>query len=126
MIKSSTPSHAVLSQRSRKHCQNLFHAHPPAFYQARQHLHVDQHQRIIPIQAPDLSSRLRRSSFFLPFAVLDFLLDLAAIPTVVLNAALRGTKLVVRLFAAKRTTEILASSVARVCYKKYSAMPAPT
>jgi hypothetical protein len=120
MIDPFTPAYGVLSQNSLQHLQDLLAAHPPAFNQAADHSHMLHHRRLprnrLRLGAP-------RPGFTLP--VLDALLELAGILAVILRTPLRGRSLAAGLLAAKRTTQILATSIARVSEKKDPAMPAP-
>ena len=100
MIDSPAPDHAVLSQDSIQHLQDLLQAHPSTFDQ------TDHPADMLDHRPRARGSRIRwgwcHDRF--AFAVLDGLFDLAGVPTVILDTPPGGLLLAVGPLATERTT----------------------
>ena len=132
MIDFPAPAHAVLSQNSLEHLSDLFLAHRASLNQAHHHPHMLDH-RLGPLGRVVLRCRGHRpdragsicghfgSSALVKVALLFPALWVA----VVGDTPLRGLLLAMGLPAAKGTTQVVATGIARMGEEEYTAMPAP-
>jgi hypothetical protein len=124
MIDFSAAAHAVLSQHTGQHLQDFHDPHLPALNQADDHPYMLQHRSLRWEGQSLLRGGLGDRRF--AFAVLNVLLDLARLPTVILDTPPCGLPLAVGFFATKGTTQVLPTSIPRMGEEKDPAMPAAT
>ena len=120
MIDSPAPDHAVLSQDSIQHLQDLLQAHSSTFDQTDHPADMLDHRP----RARGGGIRFGWGHRRFALAVLDGLFDLAGVPTVILDTPPCGLLLAAGLLAAKRTTQVLAPGIAWIGEEKNPAMPA--
>ena len=125
--------HAVLSQNSLEHLEDLCPAHRASLDQADHHPHILQHQRIPPgrtVLGRRDAGRASRGAIAVglglcALAVECALLVLAHRITVIGDTANSGLLLAVSCPAAKGTTQVLPTGITRLSEEKDPAMPAP-
>ena len=126
MIDFPAPAHAVLSQNSLEHLPDLFVAYRASLNQADHHPHMLDHRLGLRCrgQRPDRAGPIC-SPFGNSALVQGALLFLALWVAVVGDTPLRGLLLAMGLPAAKGTTQVVATGIARMGEEEYTAMPAP-
>jgi hypothetical protein len=126
MIDFDAAAHAVLSQNSLEHLGNLSPADRSVLNQAADHAHMFdyRHRPVVRLVTWNFG-RIVRTNCCPAFIILLALLDLPILPPVVIDAALGGTLSAVSILAAKGTSQVRTTGVARVRQKENAAMPAP-